>query len=130
MTMNSVAVFDDRVRKDLESLKLCFLSGIHISDETLTFVAKLVKENGLTVVTPKCFAPEKIRAQAKKYYNEIEDGKGVWIVTDHLSSSKVRKRIAPFLGNKGEIRLTFAGEREIVLKIAEDGNSFEVVKNG
>ena len=129
MTMNSVAVFDDRVRKDLESLKLCFLSGIHISDETLTFVAKLVKENGLTVVTPKCFAPEKIRAQAKKYYNEIEDGKGVWIVTDHLSSSKVRKRISPFLGNKGEIRLTFAGGREIVLKIAEDGNSFEVVKN-
>ena len=130
MTMNSVAVFDDRVRKDLESLKLCFLSGNHNSDETLTFVAKLVRENGLTVVTPKCFAPEEIRAQAKKYYSEIPDGKGLWIVTDHISSNRVKKKIAPFLGNKGEIRLTFAGGREIILKIAEGGDSFEVVKNG
>ena len=127
MTMNSVAVFDDRVRKDLDSLKLCFLSGIHISDETLTYVAKLVRENGLTVVTPKCFAPAEIRAKAKKYYNEIEDGKGLWIVTDHISSARVKKKIAPFLGNKGEIRLTFAGGREIKLKISKDGNSFEVM---
>ncbi|MCR5484566.1 MAG: hypothetical protein K6F09_03130 [Clostridiales bacterium] len=127
MTMNSVAVFDDRVLKGLESLKLCFLSGIHIGDGTLAYVAKLVRENGLTVVTPKRFAPENIRKKAKKNYSEIEDGKGLWIVTDRISSNRVKKKIAPFLGQKGEIRLTFDGGKEIRLKISEDGDSFEAL---
>ena len=125
MTMNSVAVFDDRVRKGLESLKLCFLSGIHISGETLDYVAHLVRDGGLTVVTPKRFAPAPIRKKAKKHYSEWEDGKGLWIVTDRISSNKVRKKIAPFLGKKGEIRLTFNGGKEIRLKISADGDSFE-----
>ena len=126
MTMNSVAVFDDRVCKDMECLKLCFLSGIHISGETLAYVAKLVRNNGLTVVTPKRFAPEHIRKQAKKHYAELKDGKGLWIVTDRIFSNKVKKKIAPFLGKKGEIRLTFDGGKEIRLKISKDGDAFEV----
>ncbi len=127
MTMNSVAVFDDRVCKDLESLKLCFLSGIHISDETLAYVSKLVRDNGLTVVTPKRFAPDPICKKAKQNYSEFEDGKGLWVVTDRVSSNRVRKKIAPFLGNKGEIRLTFDGGKEIRLKISEDGDFFEAL---
>ena len=39
----------------------------------------------------------------------------------------VKKKIAPFLGNKGEIRLTFEGGKEIRLKISQDGDSFEVL---
>ncbi len=127
MTMNSVAAFDDRVCKGLASLRLCFLSGIHISDETLAYVAKLVRENGLTVVTPKRFAPAHIRKKAKKRYSEVADGKGLWIVTDRISSNGFKKRIAPFTGNKGEIRLTFEGGKEIKLKIAKDGDSFKVM---
>ena len=124
--MNSVAVFDDRVRKGLGSLKLCFLSGIHISDDTLAYVAKLVRDNGLTVVTPKRFAPDAIREKAKKRYSEWEDGKGLWIVTDRVFSNRVGKKIAPFLGKKGDIRLTFDGGKEIRLKLSEDGDAFEV----
>ena len=124
MTMNSVAVFDDRICKNLESLKLCFISGIHISDETLSYVAKLVRDGGLTVVTPKRFAPEPIRTKATKKYSELRDGKGLWIVTDRISSNRLRKKLAPFLGSKGEIRLTFDGGKEIRLKISEDGDSF------
>ena len=127
MTMNSAAVFDDRVCKGLESLKLCFLSGIHISDGTLARVAELVRDNGLTVVTPKRFAPEHIREKVKRRYSEVEDGKGVWIVCDRIDSNRVRKRVAPFLGRKGEIRLTFDGGREIRLRISKDGDSFEVL---
>ena len=127
MTMNSAAVFDDRVREGLESVKLCFLSGIHISDETLAYVAELVRKNGLTVVTPKRFAPEPVRGKAGKTYAEIADGKGLWIVTDRICSNRVRKKIAPYLGRKGEMRLTFDGGREIRLRISKDGNSFEVL---
>lgn len=128
MTANSPAVFDDRAGKEfLQSLKLCFLSGIHISGQTLSAVSELVRENGLTVVTPKRFAPEEILGKAGGGYSEIADGKGVWIVTDKLFSSRVRKRIAPFLGKKGEIRLTFEGGKEIRLKITGNGDSFEVL---
>ena len=49
----------------------------------------------------------------------------MWIITDRISSNKVRKKIAPFLGSKGEIRLTFDGGKEIRLKISEDGDFFE-----
>ncbi|MBR0120555.1 MAG: hypothetical protein IJM10_02085 [Clostridia bacterium] len=93
----------------------------------MSAVSELVRENGLTVVTPKRFAPEEILGKAGGGYSEIADGKGVWIVTDKLFSSRVRKRIAPFLGKKGEIRLTFEGGKEIRLKITGNGDSFEVL---
>ena len=126
MTMNSTAVFDDRVKKEtLKSLKLCFLTGISISDETLGAVAELVRENGLTVVTPKRFAPQEILKNAKGSYSEIRDGKGVWIVTDKIAGARVKKRIAPFLGNKGEIRLTFENNT-VTMKISPDGNALSV----
>lgn len=125
--MNGAAVFDDRVEKEtLASLKLCFLCGCHISGKTKKAVAELVRENGLTVVTPTRFAPLYVSMKVTKNRNEIKDGKGTWIVTDDLTSSKLRKRLSPFLGKKDEIRLTF-GDRTVTMKVAKDGNSIKVV---
>ena len=124
--MNSAAVFDENVGKEtLSSLKLCFLCGSYISAETLQAVRELVKENGLTVVTPKRYAPKSI---GKETFRILADGKGKWIVCDNLLDSKVKEFIAPFLGRKGEIRLTFAGGREIRLKISKNGEGFTVIK--
>ncbi|MCQ2476492.1 MAG: hypothetical protein MJ125_01480, partial [Clostridia bacterium] len=86
-------------------------------------VEKCVKEKGLTVVTPKRFAPDSIRKKAKGSISEIADGKGKWIVVRSYKSSKIKNHIKEFLGNKGEIRLTFK-DREIKLKINEDKDSF------
>ena len=125
--MNGVAVFDDRVTKEkLETLKLCFLCGYYISDETIGAVIDLVKNNGLTVVTPKRFAPDYIRKQAKKSYNEICDGKGKWIITNNVLSQKTKKSVKGFIGNKGEMKFTF-GDKTITMKISKDGNSFELI---
>lgn len=127
VTLNSTAVFDDRVTEEtLKSLKLCFLSGIFISEETLKAVENLVKENGLTVVTPKRFAPAHILKKAEAEYNEITDGKGLWIVTDDIAGKRVKKKIKPFLGNKNEIRLTFEN-REVIMKISPDGNGISII---
>ena len=124
-SMNGLAVFDDRVRaKTLASLRLAFLCGVHISPETLSDVETLVREKGLTVVTQKRFAPERLRLLTAGGLTQIADGKGTWIVTDDFCSPALRKAIAPFLGEKGTVRLPFA-DREIVLQIAPDGNSFE-----
>ena len=128
ITMNSLAVFDDNVTKEtLSSLKLCFLTGLRISEETLGAVASLVRENGLVAVCPERFAPAEIRSKIHGSYCEIKDGKGCWIVTGKFTSSKLAKRIEPFLGNRNEIRLTFADNREIRLKIDEKGEKIDVI---
>lgn len=125
-SMNGAVVFDDCAKEEqLNSVKLCFLCGLHISGETLETVKKLVRENGLTVVTPPRFAPDNIR---KKGFGpkETKDGKGTWIVTKNLKSRALKKRLAPFLGRKGEMTYTF-GDKKFRLKIAKDGNSFEFI---
>ena len=124
VSMNSLAVFDDRVKKEtLKSLKLCFLCGVRVSPETLSAVDELVSENGLTVVCPRRYAPARYRSLLKKDYTELSCGKGSYIITDNFESARLRNRIAPFLGNKDEIRLTFK-DREIRLKIDEKGETF------
>lgn len=127
VSMNSTAVFDHNAdEKVLDSLKLCFLCGLHISEKTLAAVEKAVKEKGLTAVTPKRFAPENIASEAKGSLSEIPDGKGKWIVVKNYKTKKLKTAVKDFLGNKGEIRLTFAG-KEVRLKLNKDKNSFEVL---
>lgn len=127
VSMNSTAVFDHRAGWEcFDSLKLCFLCGIHISDETLKYAAKAVKENGMTVVTPKRFVPREILSQAKGSISEIRDGKGKWIVVKNYKVSNLKKYVKEFLGTKGEMRLTFSNE-EVVMKIKNGGNTFDIV---
>lgn len=128
VSMNSTAVFDHQAdEKVLESLKLCFLCGLHISQKTLDAVEKCVKENGLTAVSPKRFAPESIVSQSKGSISTVPDGKGRWIVINSYKNRKLKKHVKDFLGNKGEIRLKFT-DREIKLKIGKDKDSFTVEK--
>lgn len=127
VTMNSTAVFDDRVEKDkLSSLKLCFLCGVHIEESTLKAVGELVRENGLTVVTSPRYLPDGLKSKVKGSCTEINDGKGKWIVVRSFRNGRMKKLVKPFLGSKGEIRLTFA-DREIRLKISENGETFKVL---
>ncbi len=126
-SMNSVAVFDDVVAEDkLTSLKLCFLCGYHISENTLKAVEEQVRKNGLTVVATKRYLPKNLYSKVNGSYCEIADGKGKWIVAKSFLSKKVKLAVKPFIGNKGEMRFTFA-DKTIKMKISEDGESFEVL---
>ena len=123
-SMNALAVFDDRVRKEtLSSLRLAFLCGLRISPETMRDVRELVRENGLTVVAPARFAPPELRGA--RGYTEQADGRGTWIVTDDFASPRLKERILPFMGAPGELRLPFRG-REVRLALSEDRERFEV----
>ena len=123
-SMNALAVFDDRVRAaSMQSLKLAFLCGLRISPETLRDVEILVRENGLTAVCPGRLAPARFRNALNGGYTEILDGKGRWIVTEDWNAPRLKKRIAPFLGEKGEIRLPFRGA-EVRLRIGDKGETF------
>ena len=127
-SMNSAAVFDETVPPEkLSSLKLLFLTGAVIPDATIEAVEKLVCENGLTVVTPRRFAPASVSGRIKGRYSEIRQGNGLWIVTNDLASRRLKYRLTPFLGNKGEITLDF-GDTVRRLKISADGESFEILQ--
>ncbi len=126
VSLNSTAVFDHNAdRKVLDSLKLCFLCGIHISEKTLEDVRRCVRENGMTAVTAKRFAPADISAQARGKICEINDGKGKWLVIKSYRTGKLKNHVKDFIGNKGEMRLTFA-DKEITMKINKDRDSFSV----
>ena len=126
-TMNNAVVYDENAtKKDLESLKLCFLCGYTVSDGTLAAVRELVKENGLTVVTSERFAPKGFTVPKGQPFGEIADGKGTWIVTDDFGSKKLEKRLSGFLGNKGEMRYVF-GDKELRMKIDEDGDGYTIL---
>ena len=123
-SMNNVVVYDENAaEKDLATLKLCFLCGYKISKKTMAAVEKLVKENGLTVITSPRFAPKGFVAAKGKAFTEYPDGKGAWIVTDDFGSGKLRKRLSGFLGKKGEMRYVFNGE-EFRFRIDEDGDGY------
>lgn len=125
--MNALAVFDDRVEKEvLESLELCFLCGYHIEKGTLEAVRELVRDKGLTVVTPIRFAPDFVADDVRFGFADVKDGKGRWIVAKRADDPRVTKRIRPLLGKKDEICLRFSDE-EIRLKIAHDGDGFVVM---
>lgn len=127
-SLNNAVVFDGNVRRSsLESVKLCFLCGHHISDETLSDVAALVKENGLTAVTTARFVPVHIKNRINGSYCEIEDGRGKWIVIGSYRSAKLKKSVKPFIGEKNEIRLVFENNT-VRLKISENGETFDIIE--
>ncbi len=127
LPLNSTAVFDERVGYDtLKSARLCFMCGRVISEETKSAVEKLVRENGLTAVTTAKHLPEELKGKAKGSFSEIKHGSGSYICVKSFLSSRLKKRVKPFLGKNDEIRLTFGG-REIRLKISDDGNTINQI---
>ena len=125
--MNGLAVFDDRVRRHtLESLKLCFLCGVRVSPETLRDVWTLVREEGLTVVCPPRFAPRGLGEKPKGAFAEYAYGEGTVIVAERFDTKALYKRLRPFLGNPGEIRLPFK-TGDVRLKVGDDGETFEIL---
>ncbi len=127
LPMNSLAVFDDRAGYEaLKSAKLFFLCGRVISDETASAVKKLVSENGAVAVTTEKHLPAELKTKAKGGYTEIPCGKGSYICVKNFCSSKLRKRILPFLGEKDRIRLKF-GDKVINLEISPNGETIKKV---
>ncbi len=125
--VNSPIVFDDTVTKEhLQTVKLAFLCGLYISENTLDDVASLVKTNGLVVVTSSRFAPEKLQKQYISGTKEFRDGKGKWIITDDMAGGKLKKVVKQFIGNDNEIVYNFKGGKKVIMKISANGDELEI----
>ena len=127
--VNSPVVFDNNVTKEyLKTVKLAFLCGLFISENTLDDVGSLVRDNGLVVVTSPRFAPEKFTSEYTSGMKEYSDGKGKWIITDDMAGEDVKKAVNPFLGRDDEIVYRFKGNRKVIMKISPDGNELKISK--
>ena len=126
--VNFPVVFDDQVtKKHLKGLKLAFLCGLYMSEQTLKDVTSLVEKEGLVVVTSKRFAPDKFGSQYSTGVKSFNDGKGKWIITDDMASDQLKELVAPWLGKDDEIVLRFKGNNIITMKISNDGNKLTVL---
>ena len=127
--VNSPVMFDNTVTKEyLKTVKLAFLCGLFISENTMDDVSSLVEENGLVVVTSQRFAPKKFAAEYTSGTIEFEDGKGKWIITDDMSGNELKELVKPFIGKEDEIVYKFKGNRKVTMKISEDGNELNIAK--
>jgi hypothetical protein len=123
---NSPVVFDQDVKAELlEHVKLTFLCGLYMNENTLSGVRELVK-NGMVVVTSARFAPETIQKKYKNGTAVFTDGKGKWIVTDDMASNDVKAQIKPFIGGENQISLRFKSNRKVVFDISPDGTELKV----
>ena len=84
-------------------------------------IAELVKCKGLIAVTTQRFLPPCITARHRHAVEIVRDGKGKWIVVKNFRSRKLKKVLAPYMGNPGEITLDFS-DHTSVLQISKDGD--------
>lgn len=122
--LNNVVVFDERVGKErLRGLKVVFLTGLRVSNETRQALAELVHDEGLICISQNSLAPPAIAAAADG--EPMTDGKGKWLITEDFEAAQVRKLVGPWLGSPDEIRYRF-GPNVLTVKRMTDDNSVEI----
>jgi hypothetical protein len=119
--LQDVVVYDHLVgAKELEGLKLVFLTGVIISPQTLKEVQAFVRRGGLCISLAS-LAPAELVSKS----GEVSDGSGRWLLVKDFRSDEVRKAVAPFLGKPDEISY-YIGDKKLVVKRGKDGNTIRV----
>ena len=90
--LKDVIVYDHLAgEKEMEGLKLVFLTGVLISDKTMKAVRKFVRKGGLCVSLIS-LAPAEYAGKSGK----ISDGVGHWLFVNDFRSDEVRYAVTPF----------------------------------
>ncbi len=122
--LNGVVVFDHQVTYErLEGVPLLFLTGKHVSTETLNAVRRCVRE-GATCVAWGPLAASCGLAEWNKGVKVISFGKGRLVLTDDFQSRAAVRHFRRFLGRPDEIRYRFK-DSTVTLRRQSD-NSVEV----
>jgi len=112
---NNVAVYDHLASEPelYRSARLVFLAGKMISPECMATLGRLVREKGITVVTPTHLAPKEMGHERSLLYTIVPRGRGRWIVTDDVMHEEVVSLVQPYLGSPDELRYVF-GNTEVI----------------
>ena len=119
--LKDVIVYDQLAgEKQLEGLKLVFLTGVLISPETLQLVRTFVQKGGICICITS-LAPAEFAGNLGK----ISDGSGHWLFVKDFSSEEVFKSVAPFLGRPDEISYHI-GKHRLIVKRGKDRNTISI----
>ena len=119
--LNNVVVYDHLVeKKHLKDVKLIFLTGIAVSDQTQDAVAGAVKEGAVCISLPT-LAPGGSRQGPGRSGRQGQMG----AARDYVLSDEARKEAAAFLGKPDEIRYRF-GNRIMTVRRGENGNKISI----
>jgi hypothetical protein len=123
--LRGAVMYDHLARaKELEGLKLVFLTGVQISPQTMEAVRAFVRKGGLCV-TLDSLAPVGLSGQS----GLVAEESGNWLIVKDFRGEEVRKAVAPFLGNPDEIRYQ-VGQRRLTVKRGGDGNTIQIYLQG
>lgn len=124
---NNVAVYDHLASDPslYASAKLVFLTGKAIDPSTMALVMRLVRESGVTVVTPSHLSTVQCQEKAGASFAEQAMGDGRWIVCDDVTQEDAVELLKPYLGQPDEMRYVFGGT-EVVFKEPEPGTALRV----
>jgi hypothetical protein len=106
--------------KELEGLKLVFLTGVLISPQTLNVVRAFVRKGGLCV-SLSSLAPDELAGKT----GEFQDGMGRWLFVHDFHSEEVLNTVAPFLGKPDEINYHIGSQR-LIVKRGKEQNTISV----
>jgi hypothetical protein len=119
--LKDVVVYDHLAGdREMEGLKLVFLTGVLISPQTLEAVRTFVRKGGLCISLTS-LAPSQFTGRS----GEIPDGSGRWLFVNDFLSEKVRKAVSPFLANPDEISYHI-GKQRLIVKRGKDGDTIKV----
>jgi len=119
--LKGVVVYDHLAgAKELEGLKLVFLTGVLISPETLKEVRSFVRKGGLCI-SLNSLVPSDLAGKS----GEVKEGEGLWLIVKDFRSDEVKNAVAPFLGKPDEISYN-VGKQKLTVKRGKDGNTINI----
>ncbi len=119
--LNGVVVYDHLAgEKELDGLKLVFLTGVMISPQTLKAVQSFVRKGGLCVSLDS-LAPGEFKGKK----GTVSDGKGQWLFVKDFLSDEVKSAVLPFLGKPDDISYQI-GKQRLIVKRGKDRNTISI----
>lgn len=126
--LNGAVVYDELAGYDLlKGVPLLFLTGKHVSPDTMTAVSRCVEEGAVCVAWGP-LAKQNGFADWSSGVTVVPRGKGRFVITDDFGVREVYRQIASLIGRPDEIRYRF-GDHEVVLRRVTDNEvRVELVK--
>lgn len=112
--LDGVVVYDHRVGAEhLAGVEVIFLTGLGVSDETLTAIESCVAA-GATCVARPGLLPERVRRETGSK-GTLAQGEGVWVAAESFPADHVRDAVDSVIPADDVIRYVF-GSHEVILR--------------
>lgn len=119
--LNGAVVFDHLVTYErLRSIPLLFLTGKHVSDETMAAIRRCVLEGALCVAWGP-LARGELKTDWDSGVRVVRHGRGRFVLTDDFGSEATLRHYRRFLGSPDEIRYRF-GDHTVTLRRVTDNS--------